>query len=498
MKKSLILIAIIKTAFFGFGQNAVYSFGSDIAVAAHFSAQAQSGLFYDIFQGYNSFSYHFVEIIKTENNVKSEFKLMSSNPNLSYFEIHDVLADASGNLYILFIDIESKLHLIKLNSELNIIWTNVMSETNASQYYRHKLIFWEEDHLAVSISKSDGQELVKLNTDGQIIWANRYYGNSYKSPGFDICAIAGGAILTLKDGASATIYRIDDAGNVVWSTAFHDEYRHPRYVFEKDGLIYQFGVGNSLYLIILDMNGDFVSDKLYTGNFTNFSHFNIIHYLEKYYFEITQYQGITQYIELDENFNPSGANAHNVYGWSATYREANLVRSEGYMSLIHYDSTSTKLNINSLDKNICFSTHPNPISSTGGNPNLTLADYISTGNVLKMSLPIPVNSSESYSIILSNNISCSESCASNSLGQEVSNLDYLFVYPNPTNQSLNWNYDFEIAHLQILDLQGRVIATHEFPYGQVSLLSVQQGHYFARFTSTNGNIKTVSFQIVRD
>jgi hypothetical protein len=498
MKQLLILAALIKTTFFGFGQNTMYSFGSDISVSAQFAAQSPSGIHYDIFQVYNSFSHQFIEIIKTENNVQSEHKLISSNSNSSYYEIHDVLADSYGNLYILFINIESKLYLIKFDSELNILWTTALSETIVSQYYRHKLIFWGEDHLAVSISKSDGQELIKLNTNGQIIWANRYHGNSYKSPGFDICAIAEGAILTLKDGSSATIYRIDEAGNVVWSKAFHDEYRHPRYVFVKDGFIYQFGVGNSLYLLILDLEGNFVSDKLYSGDFSTFSHFNIVHYLDKYYFEITQIQGSTQYIELDENFNISDATAYHFYGWSAFYREANLVRSDGYLSLTYYDSTSTKLSISGLAENTCASKRPSPISSSGSNPNLSIADNNSTGNVLKMTLPIPVNSSETYSIISASNMSLFESCASNSLGEEISNIDDLFVYPNPTNHSLNWNNYFDIARLQILDIQGRVIATHDFPNGPISLVNLQQGQYFARFTSTNGYIKTISIQITRD
>jgi hypothetical protein len=152
------------------------------------------------------------------------------------YEFNKMTELANGDLYIYFsardIDYYTNHFIVRMNNTGNVLWSkNFYVDYTGTQYLTPKLKVNEDEELLVVLSHFTQIDVVKLDNTGNIVFGYAMKTDSIKNPAFD-CEFTHdkGAIVTAKSSFDNEFIKIDSLGNVQWANRMHDAnyYCQPR------------------------------------------------------------------------------------------------------------------------------------------------------------------------------------------------------------------------------------------------------------------------------
>lgn len=78
----------------------------------------------------------------------------------------------------------------------------------------------------------------------------------------------------------------------------------------------------------------------------------------------------------------------------------------------------------------------------------------------------------------------------NSIDETQTNENSFFVYPNPANNIISWEYNEAIIQVTLINSIGQRVASIPKPANKMDVSTMKNGVYFLQFYSGNGIIKT--------
>ena len=151
-------------------------------------------------------------------------------------------------------------------------WTRTYRQENTGfDYGFSSMVATSDDQLVVSMGLIDRTVAMRLDMDGDLLWANRYvtdFSPTDKNPGFDFTATAdGGVLLTEKAEDDIFLVRLLSDGTVDWAKRYpNGGYCHTRtaILLEDGGFLIAGSKDTAPFAARLDATGGMIWQKEYT------------------------------------------------------------------------------------------------------------------------------------------------------------------------------------------------------------------------------------------
>lgn len=420
-------------------------------------------------------------------------KSWSGGQSFGIMELNDAVLDEDNGLYLLVTVNFYEFVVLKFDENLDLLWSRVLEEIPGFfVYFKNKIMLSGDAHLFVSISNYENHLAYKLDRSGNIVWRNTY-GIEFciKCPGFDMIPLGEGALMSMKTGSSAVIYRIDGAGEVLWSKAFNDGiYRHPRAIFVVDSLIYLLCAADNMqnHMFVISQDGELLSAYFYGVGMTYYV--NMYHYLDHFYFQSTQLEPggevLHFLVEMDYELHTLSAYLGDELYLSSTLSSMDINRSGGDLLLAKNHNISYSFPIADMANNECLNAIELGDLFSPVNDFEHILQHYSPGMVTKISLPILNIPFASFPIVSSTVLTQSTDCSDQVFLSTDAYDTVVFVYPNPAQDVLYLSAPSAFEYIRFLDLQGRVVKSIRDPSFQIDLRDLQAGNYVLQFHLKNG------------
>ncbi len=143
------------------------------------------------------------------------------------------------------------IHLIKTDVNGNIIWENNIATPFDDKGYCLKVLANNDIIVAGTSSSANGNAdltILRLNSNGGIIWANKYVGNGNNNTPRNIQILPNGNLLfsgysnsfSAGNNLKGMLFELDNAGNMVWQKLYGDP-------LNEDSFYNSVVVGNSIF-----------------------------------------------------------------------------------------------------------------------------------------------------------------------------------------------------------------------------------------------------------
>jgi hypothetical protein len=457
---------------------------------------------YDIIQVAHETLHHIVVRKSSASGVVE--KSFTGGEYTHIIELQDAVLDSDGSLYMLLVFSFYQFEVLKMDENLNPVWMRKVEEFAVSgTYFKNKIMLSNDNNVLVSLSLYDKHLALKLDKLGNIIWKNQY--NQFacdKCPGFDMIPFEDGALMSLKMGSNATIYRIDAAGEVLWSKTIADGiYRHPRSIFVVNNLIYLFCIGDNseAQMFVLNFEGELV-DGFYYGSGNGY-YYGVHHYMDHFYFQhaiiFSNEDVINSIIVLNENLTTTAAYlAKDLYFQDMT-SGVDVNRTGGNILFASDYNTGYSFSLTDMAVNDCLQPYEaSDIFVTI--PHLeNIASSIESGLVLKTSLPLTSNLLQPYAVVNSSMLSSSIGCIEQSELSTETFSEEIKLFPNPAQDLLYVSNHEILAKIVVLDFLGRVVKTIETPTNEININALVSGNHILQLHYKNGSLRSEKITILR-
>lgn len=419
-------------------------------------------------------------------------------------QLQDAVLDSDGSLYMLLVFSYNQFVVLKMDENLNPVWMRKVEEFALSgTYFKNKIVLSNDNHVLVSLSLNDKHLALKLDKLGNIIWKNKYGSEDCMNcPGFDMIPFEDGALMSLKMGSDAAIYRIDAAGEVLWSKTFLDgQYRHPRSIFVVGNLIYLFCIGNNFesQMFVLNFEGELVQG--YFSGFGPSYHYTIHRHLDHFYFQhaiiFPDEEVRNSILVLNENLTTAAAYlAENLYLYDMT-SDVNVNRSGGNMRFALNKNTAYSFSLTDMPTNACLQPY---VSSDFFMTFLNfdnLTANLTSGLISKTALPLTSNVLQPYVVVNSSILSSSIGCVEQSELSTETFTEEIKLFPNPAQEVLYVSNPEILTQIDVLDFLGRVVKTIEIPTNEININAMVSGNYILQLHYKNGTLRNEKITILR-
>lgn len=434
------------------------------------------------------------KIIVRKNGVSGVVeKTFTRGEHYGMMELEDAVLDSDGSLYLLLMMNYNRFVVLKLDENLELDWSRVLVEMPGFfTYFKNIIKLSGDEHLLVSISGFDNHLAFKLDRTGTVIWRNSYSPLFCdKCPGFDLLPYEDGALMSMKAGSMAVIYRIDAAGDVLWSKRFEDGvYRQPRAIYVLDDLIYLSCTADNLQhqMFVINMDGDLLNAYYYNVGTTYYVYMH--HYLDRFYYQTTQIEPngdvINQIVEMDHEFHTLAAYKGDFVDLYSTISTSDVNRTGGELLLSKNKFMTYSFPIADMANNACLQAFEfyDLFYPEGALDNLI--QQFTPGMVSKTALPILSIPFDPLPIANSSELTQMTDCSENVALSTGTSESFAHLYPNPANDVLNLSSSSALKQIVVLDLQGRVMKIVNEPTNTIDLSDLQTGNYMVQLHFSNG------------
>jgi len=411
----------------------------------------------------------------------------------------------------------SKMYLLKLNSNLEKEWTRVYGGNNIE--WGKSLVETEDGFLLLGYTNSFGAGgydifLVKVELDGNQQWQKTYGGSDwdfgYKIIEFQNTYYISGETWSFSNGGSdGYLVQIDSEGNELWSEHFGGSGNDALYgMFLGTDKLIAVGTSNSVgdkskvHLIELDVNNLFSEFFIGEDNFWHEGRSGILHSNGDYYITGGIESGeFSNYLifRLDTDFSLVPINS-NSSGGSLKDFACDIIEVDSEQITLVGESASYTSSIGALIMRRSAMSNWQASPTFGGNAvDIAKSVIVNTNNELLI-----VGETESYGTgnfdvyliklpnthVVADYILDIEECFDQLLTDMEPNISKTFtgLFPNPTTAGITIKTEFIQSNLILYNLAGQKIIQSQ-PLSNESIVSLENypsGIYILQITTHSG------------
>ncbi|GAA4281911.1 hypothetical protein GCM10022260_23340 [Gaetbulibacter aestuarii] len=245
--------------------------------------------------------HHHVLNLDNEGNVLWYKKIESYDIADGSAEIQSVKQDAQGNIFLVGgrgsedPQVQQEAVLTKLNNSGEIIWEKVFKSSFRS-FFNDLIIDSSDQLIILGSAETSGTTMeeyiqgpssveqidfwvIKTNNEGEKIWENTFGDGKYDFPN-QIISTSDNSFVVVGYGAS--LFKIDNSGNLVWSNTVLSTYNPTFSISETsdNGFVttgkFDFGNYGALAISKYDSNGNLEWEKSYQESFNYLSGYSIL------------------------------------------------------------------------------------------------------------------------------------------------------------------------------------------------------------------------------